>query len=508
MADKTPDTKDMPAEGEFAALMEASLAERGGEISVGDRITGPIISITDTTVVVDTGTKLDGVADKAEFVDENGALTVSEGEDVTLYVVSLRGDEVALSKALTGQGGAEALRAAFEAGVPVEGKVTASRKGGFDVEILHHRAFCPVSQIDIAFTDNPEAHVGQTYNFAITTFERDGKNIVVSRRKLLEQERAESELRFLESVNPGDVIPAVITRFAPFGAFAEVAPGLEGLVHLSELSWSRAEKAEDAVALGQAVTVKVLAFDRDKKGRPRISLSIKQAGPDPWDNVSEQFAVGDKVEGKVTRLADFGAFVELAPGIEGLIHVSEMSHTRRIAKPSDVVNPGDVVTVSIKDIDLAKHRLSLSLKEAAGDPWEKVPETFEVGATVEGTVENRQQYGLFVNLAPGVTGLLPASKLRDALEPAAYEKVKPGDTVSVIVSEIDTEKRKMTLAPVGGTKERDFKRDHRDHRGERGDREHDDWKQYAKKEKSAGASGGGLGLLGEKLQEAMARKKG
>ena len=508
MADKTPDTKDMPAEGEFAALMEASLAERGGEISVGDRITGPIISITDTTVVVDTGTKLDGVADKAEFVDENGELTVSEGEDVTLYVVSLRGDEVALSKALTGQGGAEALRAAFEAGVPVEGKVTASRKGGFDVEILHHRAFCPVSQIDIAFTDNPEAHVGQTYNFAITTFERDGKNIVVSRRKLLEQERAESELRFLESVNPGDVIPAVIARFAPFGAFAEVAPGLEGLVHLSELSWSRAEKAEDAVALGQAVTVKVLAFDRDKKGRPRISLSIKQAGPDPWDSVSEKFAVGDKVEGKVTRLADFGAFVALAPGIEGLIHVSEMSHTRRIAKPSDVVNPGDVVTVSIKDIDLAKHRLSLSLKEAAGDPWEKVPETFEVGATVDGTVENRQQYGLFVNLAPGVTGLLPASKLRDALEPAAYEKVKSGDTVSVIISEIDTEKRKMTLAPVGGTKERDFKRDHRDHRGDRGDREHDDWKQYAKKEKSAGAFGGGLGLLGEKLQEAMARKKG
>lgn len=504
MADKTPDTKDMPADGEFAALMEASLAECGGEINVGDRITGPIITITDTTVVVDTGTKLDGVADKSEFLDEEGALTVGEGESVTLYVVSLRGDEVLLSKALTGQGGAEALRTAFEAGVPVEGKVTASRKGGFDVEILHQRAFCPVSQIDIAFTENPEAHVGQTYNFAITTFERDGRNIVVSRRKLLEAERAESELRFLESVNPGDIIPAVITRFATFGAFAEVAPGLEGLVHLSELAWSRAEKPEDAVSLGQATTVKVLSFDRDKKGRPRISLSIKQAGPDPWDSVGEKFAVGDKVEGKVTRLADFGAFVELAPGIEGLVHVSEMSHTRRIAKPSDVVNPGDVVTVSIKDIDLAKRRISLSLKEAAGDPWEKVPETFTVGATVEGTVENRQQYGLFINLAPGVTGLLPASKLRDALEPATYEKVSSGDTVPVIISEIDTEKRKMTLSPVGGTKERDFKRDHR---GGHGDHENDDWRQY-KKEKSASVSGGGLGLLGEKLQEALSRKKG
>jgi small subunit ribosomal protein S1 len=504
MADKTPETKDMPAEGEFAALMEASLAERGGEIGVGDRITGPVISVTDTTVVVDTGTKLDGVADKAEFLDENGALTIAEGEAVTLYVVSLRGDEVVLSKALTGQGGAEALRAAFEAGVPVEGKVTASRKGGFDVEILHRRAFCPVSQIDVAYTDNPEIHVGQTYNFAITTFERDGKNIVVSRRKLQEQERAESELRFMESVSPGDVIPGVVARFAAFGAFVEVAPGLEGLVHLSELSWSRCDKAEDAVELGQAVTVKVLAFDRDKKGRPRISLSIKQAGPDPWDSVGDKFAAGDKVEGKIVRLADFGAFVEIAPGIEGLIHVSELSHTRRIAKPGDVVSVGEAVTVAVKDIDLAKRRISLSLKEAAGDPWAGVPETFTLDSTVEGVVENRQQYGLFINLAPGVTGLLPASKLRDALEPAAYEKVKPGDTVSVIVSEIDAERRKITLGPVGGTKEREI----RDGGGKRErERESDDWKRYVKKEKASQAASGGFGLLGDKLQEAMARKK-
>lgn len=504
MADKTPETKDMPAEGEFAALMEASLAERGGEIGVGDRITGPVISVTDTTVVVDTGTKLDGVADKAEFLDENGALTIAEGEAVTLYVVSLRGDEVVLSKALTGQGGAEALRAAFEAGVPVEGKVTASRKGGFDVDILHRRAFCPVSQIDVAYTDNPDIHVGQTYNFAITTFERDGKNIVVSRRKLQEQERAESELRFMESVSPGDVIPGVVARFAAFGAFVEVAPGLEGLVHLSELSWSRCDKAEDAVELGQAVTVKVLAFDRDKKGRPRISLSIKQAGPDPWDSVGDTFAVGDKVEGKVVRLADFGAFVEIAPGIEGLIHVSELSHTRRIAKPGDVVSVGEAVTVAVKDIDLAKRRISLSLKEAAGDPWANVPETFALDSTVEGVVENRQQYGLFINLAPGVTGLLPASKLRDALEPAAYEKAKSGDTVSVIVSEIDAERRKITLGPVGGTKEREI----RDGGGKRErERESDDWKRYVKKEKASQATSGGFGLLGDKLQEAMARKK-
>lgn len=489
MAEQSPENKSMPAEGEFAALMEASLAERGGEISVGDRITGNVVAVTETTLVVDTGTKLDGVADKAEFLDENGELTVHEGESVTLYVVSVHADEVVLSKALSGQGGAEALREAFENNLPVEGRVTASRKGGYDVDLLHRRAFCPISQIDLAFTDDPEVHVGQAYTFLITTFERDGKNIVVSRRKILEQERAESELRFMESVNPGDVVPAVITRLVAFGAFAEVAPGLEGLIHLSELSWSRAEKAEDAVTVGQAVTAKVLSFDRDKKGRPRISLSIKQAGPDPWDSVEEKFNVGDKVDGKVTRLADFGAFVEIAPGIEGLVHVSEMSHIRRIAKPSDVVSPGDVVTVSIKEIDLAKRRISLSLKEAAGDPWANVGDSFAIGATVTGTVENRQQFGIFITLAPGITGLLPASKLRDATEPAVYEKLHTGDTATVVVSEIDQEKRKITLAPVGEAKE------------------HDDWKHFVKKEKASAPQGGGLNLLGDKLQEALAKKK-
>jgi small subunit ribosomal protein S1 len=287
------------------------------------------------------------------------------------------------------------------------------------------------------------------------------------------------------------VVPAVISRLVAFGAFAEVAPGLEGLIHLSELSWSRAEKAEDAVTPGEAVTVKVLAFDRDKKGRPRISLSIKQAGADPWDSVGDKFSVGDKVEGKVVRLADFGAFVEIAPGIEGLIHVSEMSHVRRVAKPGDVVAVGDAVTVAVKDIDLSKRRIGLSLKEAAGDPWQGVAETFPIGATVTGMVENRQQFGIFVNLAPGVTGLLPASKLRDALEPQAYERLKIGDETTVVVSEIDTDKRKMTLSPVGGQKERENP---------------DEWKRFVKKEKAAAPSGG-LGLLGEKLQEAMARKK-
>ena len=243
------------------------------------------------------------------------------------------------------------------------------------------------------------------------------------------------------------------------------------------------------MTVGQAITAKVLAFDRDKKGRPRISLSIKQAGPDPWDSVGEHFAAGDRVEGKITRLADFGAFVEIAPGIEGLIHVSEMSHIRRVAKPSDVVTPGETVTVAIKDIDLAKRRISLSLKEVAGDPWEKVPETFTIGATVSGTMENRQQFGLFINLAPGVTGLLPTSKLRDATEPAVYEKLRPGDTATVVVSEIDTEKRKITLAPVGEAKE------------------HDDWKHFVKKEKVSASSQGGLSFLGEKLQEALSKKK-
>lgn len=479
----SPNSPDADSGASFADLVEASLAERDADLSVGDKVSGKIVAFDGENLVIDTGTKLDGVASKVEFLDAEGDLTVAEGDTVELYVVSLKNDEVVLSKALDGVGGFEMLSEAFERQLPVNGVVKASRKGGFDVDVLHRRAFCPVSQIDEAYVENPETYVGASFEFLITTLERGGKNIVVSRRKLLARDREEAEAKFVASVKPGDTLSARITRLAGFGAFAEISPGVEGLIHISELSFSRLATPEDAVAVGDVLPVVITAIETDKKGRLRISLSAKKAAADPWDTVDATVKAGEKTTGRVTRLADFGAFVEIAPGIEGLVHISEMSYAKRVNRPEEIVSQGQIVPVLVKDVDKVKKRVSLSLRDVEGDPFGAAAEKYKPGATVAGTVEKRQTFGFFINLEPGVTGLLPASKLRDATDPTAFEKLKPGDAVTVTVIELDLPGRKITLAPAGA-------------------RESEDWKNHAAK------SDRPMGLLGEKLAAAMAGKNG
>ncbi len=472
-------------EQSFAELFEASLTERGGEVSVGDKITGAIISIEKDFVFVDTGAKLDGVVEKAELLDENGELPYKEGDSIDLYVTSVKGGSVTLSKALGGAGGLEMLENAFQNGLPVEGRVKGTCKGGFNVEVMHHRAFCPVSQIDDKYVEDPEAYVGMNFPFLIVTFEQRGRNLVLSRRKLLDREREESTRAFLEEVKPGQEIKAKITRLAKFGAFAEIAPGLEGMIHVSELSWSRNDNPEDVVSPGDVVTVKITGMEKDeKKNRLKISLSMKQAQSDPWESAEGKFAAGEIVSGKVSRCMDFGAFVEIAPGIEGLVHVSELSYVKRVNKPEEVLTPGDVITVKIKDVDLAKRRISLSLRDAEGDPYAAALEKYKVGQSVTGVVEKKQDFGLFVTLEPGVSGLLPKSKMASAANAADLARLKPGDEVSLNIIDIQADKRKITLAPAG-------------------EKEPEDWKRFA--EKPAPAQG--MGLLGEQLQKAMNKKK-
>lgn len=500
-------TESNNGEQSFAELFEASLTEGGGEISVGDKITGAIISIEKEYVFVDTGAKLDGVVEKAELLDENGEFPFKEGDSLDLYVISMKGGSVTLSKALGGAGGMEMLENAFHSALPVEGKVKGTCKGGFNVEVMHSRAFCPVSQIDDKYVEDPSVYVGQTLPFLVVTFEQRGRNIVVSRRKILDREREESTRAFLEGTQVGAEVEAKITRLAKFGAFAEIAPGLDGMIHISELSWSRIERPEDAVAIGDVVKVKITAIEMDeKRNRMKISLSIKQATADPWDTAEGKFAVGDIVTGKVVRCLDFGAFVEIAPGIEGLVHVSELSHVKRVNKPEEVVNPGDVVSVKIKDVDLDKRRISLSLKDAGDDPWQKAVEKYAVGQTVSGTVEKKQDFGLFVNLEPGVTGLLPKSKMASSANASELSRLNPGDAVSLTVIDIQPAARKITLAPAG-------------------EEQNEDWKSYAgtasspsksnkpgkpgqdKSQPQGESQGLGMGLLAEKLQDALAKKK-
>jgi len=481
-ADRNNENQDREEES-FADLFESYSAGMKDDLQVGDKVRGKIISIGQESVFLDTGTKVDGVVERAELLDDQGELPFKAGDSVDLFVVGIDEHEIRLSKAISGAGGLELLRDAFDKAIPVEGKVAATCKGGFNVEILRRRAFCPISQIDVSYVETPEEYVGETYEFLITQLEDRGKNIVVSRRKLLAQALEKQRAAFFSTLNAGDVLEGRVTRLMPYGAFVELTPGVEGMVHISEMSWSRVQKPEDVVRPDERVAVVVLDIaDGDKEDRKKISLSIKQVDGDPWDSAADRFKAGDRLNGKVTRCMKFGVFVEIAPGIEGLVHISEMSYVKRVVNPEDVVKVGEAVSVLVKEIDVNARRISLSIRDAEGDPWLEVPDKFSVGQVVNGTLEKKEKFGYFVTLLPGVTGLLPKSKLSGSQKAAAMERLKPGDSMAVLVEEIQPGQRKITLAP--------------------GDAENEGaWRDFAEGEETTPMSD-----LAEKLQQAMTGK--
>lgn len=470
-------------EESFAELFESYSTGMNENIQVGDKIQGRIISIGATNVFVDTGTKVDGVVERAELLDEDGQLTLEEGDELDLYVVAAEESEIRLSKAISGIGGLNMLRDAWEQRIPVEGKVVATIKGGFQVEVVKRRAFCPISQMDLTYVEDPEVYVGQTFPFLIKRFEEKGRNIVISRRDILQKEMEASRKAFMEQLDEDAVFEGTVVRILPFGAFVSLVPGVEGLVHISELSWSRLDTPEQAVKVGDRLQVKVLGIkDGDKPGTQKIALSVKQAMTDPWADAPNRVHVGDKLKGKVTRCANFGAFVELFPGIEGLVHISEMSYTRRVMRPEEVVSPGESIMVMVKEFDLDRKRISLSIKDAEGDPWADIDEKFKPGQTVRGRVEKKEGFGIFVNLAPGVTGLLPKSKIAASEKAAAIDTIKPGSAITVTIDRVDAAERKISL----GTG------DVADDQG---------WQEFS------GGTSGSLGSLGDQLKKAMSQQK-
>ena len=470
-------------EQSFADLLESYSPGTKEDLQVGDKVKGEIISIGKESVFIDTGTKTDGVVDKEELLDDNREMPFKEGDALELYVVSVTDHEVRLSKALSGVGGLSLLQDAFEGRVPVEGKVKELCKGGFRVEIMHRRAFCPAGQIDVRYAENPGEYVGKDYQFLITQFEEHGKNIVVSRRELLDRELKKAREEFHENTPVGSDLEGKITKLLPFGAFVEVSPGVEGMVHLSELSWSRVEKPEEVVAVGDSVKVKVIGIDKDEgSGRIKIGLSVKGVTEDPWKTVAERFHEGDEASGVVKRCAGFGAFVEIAPGIEGLVHISEMSYRQRVLKPEDMVKPGDTVHVIVKEVDGAGRRISLSMRDVEGDPWMDVEKKYHKGQSLVGRIDKKEQFGYFIALEPGITGLLPKSKIRQSFQSASIEKLKEADAIPVVIEEIRSDARQITLA-VGDSRD-----------------EHE-WQSFSQDAAKP------LGTLGEKLQRALNKKK-
>lgn len=348
----------------FAEMFKETPADNKERLRPGQKIEATVVRIAKEWIFLDLGAKSEGSVARNEFSDAEGNLTVAEGDRVQVYFLSEKKNERLFTAKVSGGAVASHLDEACRSGIPVEGTVTGETKGGFEVRFSGSvRAFCPFSQMDLRRIDNAEEYIGKKFAFRVTKYGEHGKNIVVSRRALLEEERALQKEALQESLAIGQTVKGVITSIRDFGAFVDIG-GLEGLIPVSEIAWGRIEDIHERLAVGQEVIVTVLKLDWDKD---RYSFSLKDSLPDPWEGIGAMFPEGSVVTGKVVRLTEFGAFVSLAPGIDGLVHISKLGAGRRISHPREVVQVGDVLEVKIDSVDSEKKRLSLSLPLPAKD---------------------------------------------------------------------------------------------------------------------------------------------
>lgn len=354
---------------ETEARPAAAATDATRELAVGDKVRGRVISIGHDVLLVDYGGRSEGAVETRAYRNEDGTMRVAVGDDLELFVTSA-GEPVTLASSMRTDPRAAlgSLREAHAAKVPVSGRVTGTNTGGLTVEIGSVRGFCPVSHIESGFCADPSVYVGRTLEFLVTAVEEGRGSVVLSRRAVLRRVEEEQATQALSTLKPGDERDGVIARLEPFGAFINIG-GLDGLAHVSEISWTRVSHPGDVVQVGQKVRVKVLRIEQGKDGRPRVALSLKAAAPDPWIEGVTQFSPGQKVTGKVARLADFGAFVTLAPGIDGLVHVSQIA-LQRINHPKDVLSVGQEIEAAILAVEPDKKRISLSMREllSAGLP--------------------------------------------------------------------------------------------------------------------------------------------
>ncbi len=437
------ETKTSDSESEKLMKMIEASEKTVKSFSPGMNVSGKVSRIGSEYVFVEIGAKNEAMIKVAELKTDGGDVSVCVGDTVEGFIISEQEGEILVSKSMNHHNaGMEELMDALENKIPVQGKVTGINKGGLNVKIMGKKAFCPVSQIDIKFTSDINEYLGKQMDFVITRITEGGRNIVVSRIPVLEL-GIEDELNGLQkAVENRTVLKGAITKIADFGLFVQVG-NLEGLVHISEVSWERAENLSESFVVGQEVEVMVLKLER--KGQLKnlkLSLSIKQVFENPWTSIADKLSIGSSVTGKVTRLADFGAFVEILPGVEGLVHISEMSWGKRVNHPSEVVKPAQSVKVTVLGINEDKRSVSLSLKDLTEDPWNDIESNLPVGTEVNGTVAKKAQYGYFVDLLEGITGLLVNQKI----ESSKKESVKVGEQVTVRIDSIDTESRRVSLS--------------------------------------------------------------
>jgi small subunit ribosomal protein S1 len=436
-------TEPMSSTEDFAALLDESFRE-SARIE-GSVVTGRVIAIDNDDAVVDVGLKAEGRVPLKEFSTPGHQAEVQVGDQVEVYVERFenRNGETILSRDKARREESwNKLEKAFNDTAKVTGHIFGRVKGGFAVDLGGAVAFLPGSQVDIRPMRDVTPLLNKDEPFQILKMDRRRGNIVVSRRAVLEESRAEQRNELLSTLKEGQVLSGVVKNITDYGAFVDLG-GLDGLLHVTDISWRRVNHPTEVLGVGQTVQVQVIRFNRETQ---RISLGMKQLEADPWEGVELKYPVGTKFKGRVTNITDYGAFVELEPGVEGLVHVSEMSWTKKNVHPGKIVSTSQEVEVMVLEVDPEKRRISLGLKQCLGNPWESFQETHSAGTLVEGEIKNITEFGLFVGLEHDIDGMVHLSDLDWQLSgEEAIAKYKKGDVVKAVVLDVDVEKERISL---------------------------------------------------------------
>lgn len=444
-SEQAPSSETTPSQ-DFGSMLETYEKESAAAIQEGEVVRGIVVDISELNVLVDIGYKSEGVVPREELTDPQGVLSVKRGDEIDVLIKSLENQDgyAVLSRADAVRIQAwERIRRAHQNHEVIKGRIIDRIKGGLKVDLDGVTAFLPGSQVETRPVRNLEGYKGQEVEVRVIKLNRKRGNVVLSRKAVLEEQNSKRKTETLTNIEESVVMEGTVKSLTEYGAFVDLG-GIDGLLHITDMSWSRIQVPGEMFKVGDAVQVKVLKFDREKE---RISLGFKQLVPDPWQSVAERFAKGQHVRGKVVSLTDYGAFIELEPGIEGLVHVTEMTWSKRLKHPSKLLSIGQEVEAVVLDVDQQNRRISLGIKQTTQDPWETLPYRYHVGSRVSGKVRSLTEFGAFVEIEDGIDGLVHVSDIswtKRIKHPS--DVLKKGQQVDAVITNIDVENRRLSLS--------------------------------------------------------------
>jgi small subunit ribosomal protein S1 len=429
---------------DFGAMLDQFEQEQAA-FQEGEVVRGTVIGITDRGVVIDFGFKSEGLVNLAEFM-ENGVVTVKPGDEVEVLIKSMETQEgfPLLSRADALRMRAwDAIEKAYNEGTPIKGRVTERIKGGLRIDIDGIPAFLPGSQIDVRPIRNLDSLRNQEIEARVIKLNRKRSNVVLSRKVMIEESNEGRKGETLKHLEEGIIVEGQIKNLTDYGAFVDLG-GIDGLLHVTDMSWGRLQNPTELFKVGESVQVKVLKFDKD---RERVSLGYKQLLPDPWESAEERYPLNKRIMGKVASVTDYGAFIELETGVEGLVHITEMTWSKRLKHPSKIVNVGDDVEVEVLGIDSKNRRISLGMKQTQSNPWESLKDRYQIGTRVRGRVRNLTDFGAFIEIEDGIDGLVHVSDIsRTKRVKHPSEVLKKGQEIEAVITSIDAENRRLSLS--------------------------------------------------------------